>query len=492
MGVRRWYVPLDIIQLGFEMSDKNKKTIDDFPLLKEKTPPMRREEARVEADRCLNCYDSPCTVACPTHINIPKFIKQIAGQDNLGSAITIFEANAMGHSCARVCPVEALCEGSCVYLNWHEKPIEIGRLQRFATDALMEMGIQPFEAGESNGKKVAIIGAGPAGLSAAAYLRRMGFAVTAFEKKPMPGGLNTYGMAEYKMNQKVALDEVALVLDLGVDIRYETVLGEDLKFEDLEKDFDAIFLGVGLGPTSRMGIPGEELKGVYEALHFIEYIKNHDFDSIPAGETTVCIGAGNTAVDVVTQAKRIGTKRVVMSYRRGRAEMPAYDYEYDLAAGDEVNFEWNTMPIAILGDDRVTGIRLQRTEVAGGKVTPIEGSEFEIPCDRIVKAIGQPKQVELLSKSAGIKLDGKGRIEVDEATLQTSNPKVFAGGDAVNGGAEIVNASAHGKRAALGIFKTLFPGKEPGPEHTAWIETIEGVRAVRPPNHHHDKKPQFA
>ncbi|PCI40234.1 MAG: hypothetical protein COB53_01765 [Elusimicrobia bacterium] len=469
------------------MSDKNNKTIDDFPLLKEMTPPMRREEARVEADRCLNCYDSPCTIACPTHINIPKFIKQIGSKDNLGSAITIFDANAMGHSCARVCPVEALCEGSCVYLGWHEKPIEIGRLQRFATDALMEKGIQPFEAGEPNGKTVGIVGGGPAGLSAAAYLRRLGFAVTVFEKKPMPGGLNTYGMAEYKMDQRVALDEVALVLDLGVDIRYETVLGDDLKFEDLEKKFDAIFLGVGLGATAPLAIPGEGLKGVYEALHFIEYIKNHEFDAIPAGETTVCIGAGNTAIDVVTQAKRIGTPKVVMSYRRGRADMSAYDYEYELAAGDEITFEWQTMPIAILGDDKVTGIRLQRTELKDGKVLPIEGSEFEIPCDRIVKAIGQTKQVDLLSKTAGITLDKKGRIVVDATTLQTSNPMVFAGGDAVNGGAEIVNAAAHGKRAALGIFNTLFPGNPPGPEHSDWIQTIEGVRTVRPPNHHHAK-----
>ena len=453
---------------------------------------MRPEEARIEADRCINCYDSPCTIECPTHINIPKFIKQIAGKDNLGSAITIFEANAMGHSCARVCPVESLCEGACVYIDWHEKPIQIGRLQQFATDALMEMGVQPFEPGESNGKKVGIVGAGPAGLACAAYLRRLGFAVTVFEKKPMPGGLNTYGMAEYKMNQTVALDEVALILDLGVDVRYETALGEDLKFEDLEKEFDAIFLGVGLGPTSSLNVPGEELKGVYEALHFIEYIKNHEFDSIPPGQATVCIGAGNTAVDVVTQAKRTGTPKVIMSYRRGRGDMPAYDYEYDLAAGDEITFEWHTMPVAILGDDHVTGIRLQRTEVVDGRVLAIEGSEFEIPCDRIIKAIGQPKQVELLSKSAGIDLDAKGRIAVNEETLQTSNSKVFAGGDAVNGGAEIVNASAHGKRAALGIFKTLFPGKEPGPEHQTWIETIEGVRAVRPPNHHHDKKPEFA
>jgi glutamate synthase (NADPH/NADH) small chain len=470
------------------MTEKSKKTIEDFPLLKEMTPPMRPEEARIEAERCLYCYDSPCTVACPSHIDIPRFIKQIASKDTLGSAETILEANPLGHSCARVCPVEALCEGDCVYLDWHEAPIQIGRLQRYATDYLFAEGLQPFEAGKNNGKKVGIVGAGPAGLSCAAYLRRLGFAVTVFERKPKPGGLNTYGMAEYKMDQKTALDETALVLDLGVDIRYGTTLGEDLKIETLEKDFDAVFLGVGLGATSSLGVPGEDLKGVYEALHFIEYIKNHEFDKIPAGETTVCIGAGNTAVDVVTQAKRIGTPKVVMAYRRGRDQMPAYDYEYDLAAGDAVQFDWFSMPVEILGEDRVTGIRLRKTKVEDGKVVPVEGSDYEIPCDRVVKAIGQSKQVDLLSKDAGIALDAKGRIKVDEETLATSNERIFAGGDAVNGGKEIVNASAHGKRAALGIFRFLFPGEEPGPEHRDWIQTIEGVRAVRPPNHHHDKK----
>lgn len=474
------------------MTDKMKKTIDDFPLLKEMTPPMRPEEARIEADRCLYCYDSPCTVACPSHIDIPRFIKQIAAKDTLGSAETIFEANPVGHSCARVCPVESLCEGSCVYLDWHEAPIQIGRLQRYATDYLFGEAIQPFAPGKSNGKKVGIVGAGPAGLSCAAYLRRLGFAVTVFERKPKPGGLNTYGMAEYKMDQKTALDETALILDLGVDVRYGATLGENLTFESLEKDFDAVFLGVGLGATSSLGVPGEGLKGVYEALHFIEYIKNHEFDKIPPGETTVCIGAGNTAVDVVTQAKRIGTPKVVMAYRRGRNQMSAYDYEYELAAGDAVQFEWFSAPVEILGKDRVTGIRLRKTMIEDGKVIELPDSDYEIACDRVVKAIGQSKQTDLLSKIAKVELDAKGRIVVDETTLATSNPKVFAGGDAVNGGKEIVNASAHGKRAALGIFKFLFPGKEPGPEHRVWIQTIEGVRAVKPPNHHHDKKPEFA
>ncbi|MBI4055593.1 MAG: NAD(P)-dependent oxidoreductase [Elusimicrobia bacterium] len=437
------------------------------------TPPLKTEEAYQEANRCLYCYDAPCIQACPTHIDVPRFIKQIASRNTIGSAMTILEANPMGHSCARVCPVEALCEGACVYWAWQQKPIQIGRLQRHATDFLHSKRLQPFEAGPDNGKKVAIVGAGPAGLSCATYLRRLGFAVTLFEAKPKPGGLNTYGIAEYKMTQETSLDEAAWALDLGVEIRCGTRVGEDISFDRLEKEFDAVFLGVGLGATETLGIAGEGLHGIHEALQFIEYIKNHEFSQIPPGKTTICIGAGNTAVDVVTQAKRLGTPRVVMAYRRGPEEMPAYDYEYELAKADAVEFLWNVTPVAILGKTRVEAVRFAKTHSLKGKLTLLPRSEFDIPCDRVVKAIGQKKRRDLLSLVADLELDAKGRVRVDPVSLETTNPRFFAGGDAVNGGSEVVNAAADGKRAALGIFRYLFPGSQPNPEHAAWIDTIE-------------------
>lgn len=454
-------------------SKKTQKTIADFPGLREMTPAMRPEEARVEAQRCLTCFDAPCVGACPTHIDVPRFIRQIATADPIGSAVTILEANPLGHSCARVCPVEALCEGSCVYHAWHEKPIQIGRLQRYATDRLHDAGLQPFVPGRETGRKVAVVGAGPSGLSCATYLRRLGVAVTLFEAKPRPGGLNTYGIAEYKLDQPTSLDETAMLLDLGADIRHGVRVGAELPFARLVKEFDAVFLGVGLGAGHALNVPGEHLPGVYEALALIERVKHHDFDALPPGQVTVCIGAGNTAVDVVTQMKRLGTPKVVMAYRRGPEEMPAYEYEYDLAKADAVEFLWHAAPVAILGKKRVEGVRFVKTALKGGKLAPVPGSEFEVPCDRVVKAIGQQARAETLRALSGLALDEKGRVKVDPATLRTSHPKVWCGGDAVNGGKEVVNAAADGKRAALHIYRSVL-GREPGPEHAYWISTIEG------------------
>lgn len=466
--------PTPVVQSGVvAKSKKTAKTIADFPGLREMTPAMRPEEARVESQRCLTCFDAPCIAACPTHIDVPRFIRQIATTDPLGSAVTILEANPLGHSCARVCPVEALCEGSCVYHDWHEKPIQIARLQRYATDHIHAGGWQAFAPGKAVGKKAAIVGAGPAGLSCAAYLRRLGVAVTLFEAKPKPGGLNTYGIAEYKLDGPTSLDETAMVLDLGADIRYGVQVGKKLPFERLTKEFDAVFLGVGLGAGHSLGVPGEHLPGVYEALALIERIKHHDFKSIPPGTVTVCIGAGNTAVDVVTQVKRLGTPKVVMAYRRAPEDMSAYPYEYELAKADAVEFLWHVAPVKILGTKKVEGIRFQKMAQKDGRLAPVAGSEFDVPCDRVVKAIGQKAHGETLRTLSGLALDEKGRVKTDPTTLKTSHPKVWAGGDAVNGGKEVVNAAADGKRAALAIYRAVV-GKEPGPEHAYWISTIEG------------------
>jgi dihydropyrimidine dehydrogenase (NAD+) subunit PreT len=428
--------------------------VDPFKELK---PPLTPEEAVVEGNRCLYCYDAPCVTACPTHIDIPRFIKQIASNNLTGSAKTILEANAFGHSCARACPVEVLCEGACVYHDWQEKPIEIARLQRRATDQLLAKGKQPFKSGPDNGKRVAIVGGGPAGLACGSYLRRLGFGVTVFERDAVPGGLNTFGIAEYKMTAKVSLEEIDRIVRQGVEIKH----GE-IKTPEQLAGFDAVFLAIGLGEGNSLRIPGEKLAGVWDALSFIRLVKEHK----PTGKSacTVVIGAGNTSIDAVTQSKRTGAQRVIMAYRKGEADMKAYDFEYALAKQDGAEFMWHAEPAKILGKTKVEGI-----EFKDGRT---------VACDRVIKAIGQSKQLGL-SKALGLTLSDDGRIAVDTQTLRTSASTIFAGGDAINGGKEVVNAAADGKRAAYGIWRSLFPGRELPEGNAYWVSTIDG-RKVAP------------
>ena len=437
--------PLDITQIEKNFSDIN--------------PALTEAEAMHEANRCLYCYDAPCMHACPTHIDVPSFIKKIATGNLLGSARVIFDANPIGATCARVCPVEVLCEGACVEKTLLQKPIEIGRLQRYATDYAFDNEKIIFEKGESNGKSVGVVGSGPAGLSCATYLARLGYEVTIYERKPMAGGLDTYGMAEYKMSQSVSQKEVEQVAKLGVKFLLNTaiVAGEDLEIEGdvnkvsfglLPEWHDAIFIGIGLGQTNRLNIPGEELVGAVDALDFIEKIKTRDWLSVPIAKTVAVIGAGNTAIDAVTQAKRLGAEKVVMVYRRGEKDISAYDYEYELAKKDGVEFVWNAAPIGILSEDgdNVTSLRCEKTD---GSL-----ELFEIPCDMVIKAVGQQKMRSFFESVAGIAVDEKGRVAVN-GSMQTSNPKIFAGGDCANGGAEAVDAAQMGKLAAQGIHQAL-------------------------------------
>ena len=427
-------------------------------------PALTEAEALFESNRCVYCYDAPCTHACPTHIDVPAFIKKIASGNLLGSARVIFDANPIGATCARVCPVEVLCEGACVEKTLMQKPIEIGRLQRYATDFAFGSGLDILKAGAPNGKSVGVVGSGPAGLSCATYLARLGYDVTVYERKELPGGLDTYGMAEYKMTQRVSTDETQAVERLGVKFRLGVEVGSDFTFEELEAAHDGVFLGVGLGETGRLDIPGEELEGVYDALHVIERIKSRRWETVPIGRSVAVVGAGNTAIDAVTQARRLGAERVMLVYRRGPAEMPAYEYEYTLAKQDAVEFIWQAAPVEVVADEggtKVAGLRCVRTELgepdASGRrsVRTVEGSEFVVRADTVIKATGQQKMREFFLSVPGVEVDKAGRVVVDAETMRTGNPKFFAGGDCVNGGREAVDASQMGKLAAQGIHLAL-------------------------------------
>jgi glutamate synthase (NADPH/NADH) small chain len=411
-------------------------------------PPFAQQSALTEANRCLYCFDAPCIAACPTHIDVPRFIKRIAQGNLRGSALTILDANVLGASCSRVCPVAVLCEGACVYHRYNQLPIEIGRLQRYAMDAFLENGAAlPKKSCADKLGKVACIGAGPASLSCAAELRQQGFAVTVFERKALPGGLNTYGVAEYKLRSADSLREIEMIRALGV----EFLFGEDIspsKLAQLESEYDFIFLGVGLGAMHKLGIPGEDHPAVISALDFIERYKAGAPPSV--GRRVVVIGAGNTAIDAARAAIRLGAENVQILYRRGKEHISAFAFEYDQAREEGVEFRWWTQSVAI----HANGPTIAALECMSTQPGPATASTFRISCDMAIPAIGQSPLLTFLESCRGVRVES-GRVQIDRATGQTANPKYFAGGDCVNGGREVVDAVADGKRSALALRRQL-------------------------------------
>ncbi|HEV2491762.1 MAG TPA: NAD(P)-dependent oxidoreductase [Terriglobia bacterium] len=423
-------------------------------------PRLTRQQALLESARCLYCYDAPCIKACPTHIDVPSFIKKIATGNLKGSARVILTANILGESCGRVCPTESLCEGACVLNAEGQKPVEIGSLQRYAVDYVLDRDIRLFQAGKSNGHRVACIGSGPASLACAADLAKWGYEVKIYDRNKLPGGLNTYGIAAYKTRAQDSLREVKLVEELGVKFEQGVEVGKDVTLSELEARFDAVFVGVGLGETWALNLPGEELEGVWGAMEFIELTKTRPFETVDVGCRVVVIGAGNTAIDAATAARRLGAEHVTIVYRRGEPEVPAFKYEYELAQKDGVVFHWNTQPVRVAGHGRVEALECVRTRLTeagsahgrgrSARLELLPGTEFAIPADMVVRAVGQQPLVSLLKTARGLVIED-GRVAVNPETGQTGNPKYFAGGDCVNGGREVVDAVAEGMRAARGI-----------------------------------------
>jgi glutamate synthase (NADPH/NADH) small chain len=413
-------------------------------------PPLDATAAVVEANRCLYCFDAPCTGACPTHIDVPKFIRKIASGNLEGSARTILDANILGASCSRACPVEVLCEGACVMHRYNKQPIAIARLQRFAMESLFNSGAPlPFSPGVDTGRSVALIGAGPASLACAAELRRRGIGAIIYDARPLPGGLNTYGIAEYKLPLAESLREIDMLAQLGVVFHFNISV-DATRLAAFDAAHDAVFLGVGMGAIHQLGITGETLSGVTNALDFIAGYKSGQITSAP--QRVAVIGAGNTAIDAANASVRLGALEVTMIYRRGPEQMSAFAFEYEHAKQEGVKFLWHARAEAIEGHDKVEALRIVGLDTtADGSLIPRQDAAFMLPSDLVILAIGQASHTEFLK---GVLLE-RGRVAIDRQTGQTSNPKYFAGGDCVNGGREVVDAVADGKRAGIGIAAWL-------------------------------------
>lgn len=430
-------------------------TTRNFELLQQDLhPPLTQHEARVESDRCYFCYDAPCVTSCPTGIDIPLFIRQINTGNITGSARTIFDENILGGSCARVCPTETLCEQACVRNTAEDNPVRIGELQRYSTDYLMQTGKQPYTRAAATGSRIAIVGAGPAGLACAHRLALYGHDIDMFEAKPKSGGLNEYGIAAYKTVGGFAQAEVEYILSIGgITVHHEQVLGQNLSLEQLKSDYDAVFLGLGLSAVNELAIEGVELDGVVDAVAFIEALRqSNDLASLDYGRQTIVIGGGMTAIDAAVQSKMLGSEEVTLVYRGGPEKMKASQFEQDLARVNGVILRTGLQPVRILGEaGKVVGVEFMRMTLQNGQYKTT-GDAQTLPCDRVLVAIGQ-----LFGENSNtISLDlESGRIKVD-SQRRTSDPAIWAGGDCASGGDDLtVEAVQAGKLAAESIHSTL-------------------------------------
>lgn len=422
-------------------------------------PPFETTDAAlVEANRCLFCYDAPCMKSCPTSIDVPKFIKQITTGNIKGSAHTIFSSNIMGAGCSKVCPVEKLCEGACVYNLMQEEAIPIAKLQRYSTEIAMQKQWQLFPRKVSAGKKVAVVGAGPAGLSCAHMLSREGVDVTIYEKESKGGGLMTYGIAAYKVTPQFCEDEVNYITGIGgIEIKYDQQLGRDISLAELQQNHDAVYLGIGVGLARQLEIPGEDLEGVEDAITFIYNLREKGYPAIPVGDKVAVIGMGMTAIDAATQAKRLGAKEVTMVYRRTENEKPCTQVELDIAKLDGCEIIWLAAPKEIKGNGKVEQLVCSVMELgepdASGRRSPVDtGKTFTLEVDMVIKAAGQMPFEELVNSN---QLENRsGKIVVKDKAA-TNIAAVFAGGDAVNGGKEVVDAVQAGKDGAAAILKFI-------------------------------------
>jgi dihydropyrimidine dehydrogenase (NAD+) subunit PreT len=431
-------------------------TLPDDPMLRERfrdiKPPLEPQAAVMEANRCLYCFDAPCTTACPTHIDVPAFIKRIATGNLRGSALKILDANILGGSCSRACPVEVLCEGACVYHRLNREPIQIARLQRHAMDAFhASVETPPIAPHARRTLRVACIGAGPASLACAAEICRVGARATVFERRSLPGGLNTYGVAEYKLPAAESLREIEMIQRMGVEFRFGETIESAQALETLEAEFDFVFIGIGLGAIQRMNIPGEEGDGVINALELIAAYKTGRLHQLSG--TVVVVGAGNTAIDAANAARRLGAETVYLLYRRGENDMAAFDFEYEHAKQEGVQFLWRRQPSAIRRDERGR-LLLDTVQVReiDRILLAIPDSQYTITCDLVVPAVGQSPFAQLIGEFRHIEM-ADGHILTDPSTGRTRNPRYFSGGDCANGGREVVDAVADGKRAARAMLK---------------------------------------
>lgn len=427
-------------------------------LFRDLNPPLTSLGAVVEASRCLDCggpyQDAPCTQACPADIDVPGFVTAIAASDSNEAARIIYEQNILGGTCARVCPVETLCEGKCVLIKEGRKPVEIARLQRYATDHAEDLQVRMRSFNGTNGHKVAVIGAGPAGLACAAELAEKGYEVTVYDDHEDFGGLIRYAIAPYRINYQPIQKEVEIIKNLGVHFEMNTPVDSEELLRKIEDENDAVFLGIGLGKDVELNYEGENLPGIWNSLDFIKAIKTGH--PIHVGQTVAVIGGGNTAIDAAREALRLGATEVTMYYRRTENEMPAYPHEIEEAREEGVHFQFLTNPTRFIGTDRLERMELQYMKLgepdSSGRPRPeaVPGTEFTVRADTVIKAIGQQKRTGFLEWINDLDTNW-GLIKTDPESRQTSNPKYFAGGDALNGGSTVVEAVRNGKQAARGI-----------------------------------------